>query len=158
MQRDTFIIATICVLAIGIGGWFFLSETNILRPVPFSVLAKGDHAQLEEGKNYRIKSEGEFVEFWVMAFGIDTPVPEVDFSTHHVLGVFDGAHSSGGYDISIVSVTDTKHIREVVVRHGVPGEGCMTTQALTSPFELILVPKSDASITRRDVTDVSSCN
>ena len=163
MQRDVLIIGAICVIAIVIGAWLYLFEVKEVSSQPaavsFTVLEHGTNALLTDRKNYRIKTSEEFREVWTYAFGPDsTPPSSVDFNTHHVLAVFEGQHASGGYDIAVSAVVDTDSAREVMVTHLEPGAECVTTQAMTSPYEFVLVPKSQAQIVRTDLTVTKDCN
>ena len=80
------------------------------------------------------------------------PPPAVDFARETVLLVALGRASSGGHDVHIDAVARTGD--EAVVRYTAtrPGPGCMTTQALTSPVDVVRVPRIAGSIRfeRRD--------
>jgi hypothetical protein len=160
MQRDTLIIVTICVLAVISGAWLFFSQTSLSAPaaVAFTVLETGTQSQITEQKNYRIKTAEEFEALWTMVYGEGTGASrEIDFSRLDVLAVFDGSRPSGGYEVAVQSVTDTGAVREVVVKHREPDATCITTQALTSPFQFVIVPKSSLAIVRTDVTETVLC-
>ena len=165
MNRDVIAIAVGCVLAIVAGGWLFLSATSkgpsVAQPeaVPFAVIDKGyTSGDITSRKNYRIHTPAELQELWRMVYGVDAPsAPPVDFTEDEVIAVFDGTHSSGGFGISIVEVRDSGLTRVVRIRHSEPGEGCITTQAIASPFEIVILPKSNSSIAREDVIETVCC-
>lgn len=163
MKRDAVIIGAVCVVAIVFAVWFFLTEqprTVVVEPkaVSIEVITTGTNARITEAKNYRIKNAEELREVWYRALGPEAPaVPVIDFSTHHVLAVFAGEKPTGGYDVGVQSVVDTETAREVFVVRVEPGESCMNTQALTSPYQFVAVPKSELPIVRTDMQVVSSC-
>ncbi len=161
MNRDSGIILAICVLAILVGGILYLGATPASAPTgetSFSVLSSGTMAvEMREQKNYRVLDEEYFVEVWQMAHGAGTPMPSVDFTTHEVLAVFDGERPTGGYEIGIERILDQGDVREVRIMHTAPGASCITTQALTSPFQMVVVPKSDNTIDRTDLHATVAC-
>lgn len=161
MNRDSGIIFAICVLAILVGGILYLGATPDTKPteeVSFSVLSAGAAAvEMHEQKNYRVLDEEHFVEVWKLAYGTEAPMPNVDFDTHEVLAVFDGERTSGGYKVEVERILDLGTVREVRIVRTAPGTSCITTQALTSPFQMVVVPKTDNRIDRKDVNATVAC-
>ncbi len=161
MNRDSGIIFAICVLAILVGGILYLGATPDSKPteeVSFSVLSAGAAAvNMQEQKNYRVLDEPHFVEVWELAHGTETPMPSVDFATHEVLAVFDGERTSGGYEVAVEQILDVGTVREVNIVRTAPGASCITTQALTSPFQMVVVPKTDNRIDRKEVSATVAC-
>jgi len=134
------------------------APTGAPAAVTISVLSRGDEAGMDERKNYRIQSAAELEHFWAVSHGEDgPPVPIVDFEAHDVLAVFEGLKPSGGYEIAVAQVVDGPSVREVTIRHVEPGASCVTTSVITSPFELVVVPKNDAPIKRTDLTEIAEC-
>ena len=163
-MRDTILIAGACLLAILVGGFLFLldregNEGVVQEPI-YAVLAEGQTAgSITERANYRIRSAEELAELWGMIYGPGGPLmPQVDFSTKEVLAVFDGTHSSGGYDITVESVEDEALVRRVSILHTAPADDCVTTSAITSPFELVVVARSNATVERIERTETVACN
>ncbi len=119
--------------------------------MPSRVLDEGQQSgSITERKNYRITSMDELDALWTLVHGTDAPPGGVDFSTQEVLAVFDGTHSSGGYDITVEEVTDTGGKRMVRILHSAPADGCATTDAITSPFSLVILSKSSLRVTHED--------
>jgi hypothetical protein len=74
------------------------------------------------------------------------PVPDIDFNTQMVVGVFLGMGGNGCSSTSIASLsTDGKTI---TVRHSdtVPGIGIMCAMYVPSPAQLVAVPRSDLPV------------
>lgn len=164
-MKDTLIIGAAILVAIAVGAWLMFGGTvpeagpeasATEGPVAFKVLEAGDNASaLEERTNYRIKTQDELNQLWTMIGEGDAPT--VDFGANEVLAAFDGLHSTGGYSIRIASVEDIGNARRVIIVHTAPGEACITTDALTSPFTMVTVPKSALPISRVDQEEVQEC-
>ncbi len=177
-MRHMLIVLVICLAAIVVGAalYFYgpsqLRETQVLTgteasalgadqaaSVSFTVLAEGTNASgVSERKNYAVYSEEDFTRLWTMAYGTDTSaMPSIDFDTQYVIGVFAGEKPTGGHTIEVASITDASSIRTVSMALTRPGEDCMTSEALTSPFQLIAVPVSDRELARTETEIVASC-
>jgi hypothetical protein len=78
--------------------------------------------------------------------GGSSPVPQVDFGREMALVAAMGRRSAGGYEIRIVSVErdGTRLIARVVETS--PGPTCGTGAALSSPADVVVVPKSDLPV------------
>lgn len=177
-MRHMLIVLGICLAAIVVGAGLYFYGPSELRETPalngteasalsadqatlvsFSVLAEGTNASnVSERKNYAVYTEEDFARLWAMAYGTDTSgMPSVDFDTQYVIGVFAGQKSSGGHTIEVASVTDADSIRTISMALTRPGEGCVVSQALTSPFQLIAVPVSDRELARTETEVVAAC-
>ncbi len=162
-MRDVLIIGIACAAAILVGAWLYFSDTGIAPTAQdvtasFTVLDQGnDSGTVTERKNYRIKNQDELALLWKMVHGTGAPTG-IDFTKDEVIAVFDGTHPTGGYGISIASVVDTKGgIRTVAIRHTEPGESCATTDAITSPFEIVVIAKSGFPLSHSDEVAVIDC-
>jgi len=85
-------------------------------------------------------------------------VPEIDFDEEMVLVAALGPKPTGGYEVSIESVRPVAegglraHVRVVE-----PGEGCMVTQARTSPAVAVAVERRDAGVEFVQRVEEGSC-
>lgn len=160
MRRAVSIIAVVCVVGIALGTWFFVTQSkNTQGEVSFSTIQQGTNALgVSERKNYRIKSPEELSYLWSVVYDVDGPdMPEIDFTKQHVLAVFDGSRPSGGYEVAVEKIIDTQAARTVTIKHRVPDDSCMVSQAITSPFAFVVVPASALPIVREDVEEVYRC-
>ena len=164
MKRDGVIILGICVVAVVIGGVFFLMSGGGVSMSPGQevgavVLAEGNAVGMDERKNYRLTNQEEYLSTWAMVYGPEAPEPPVvDFATQEVLIAFDGQHPTGGYSVAVTSVVDGAGKREVTITHSMPGENCIVTDAVTSPFQIVAVPTSAREIKRTDIETVVACD
>lgn len=168
MHKDGVLIFGGLIIAIVLGALlmnYAAPEDSLALPpqpaaVPFSILTEGENSgDVAERVNYRIRTQPEFETLWTLVHENDgMPVPLVDFDAHDVLAVFEGERPSGGYDISVVSIERTAEgALAVTILHEEPGESCLTTSVITSPFEFVVVPKSDEPIVRTDLTSIKEC-
>jgi hypothetical protein len=87
-------------------------------------------------------NQNEWSNVWRMIRGATTaPAPDITFDTRAVLVVFQGQKPSGGYSISIAEIR--RQGLELLVRaeEHVPSRTDITTQALTSPFVAVSIPR-----------------
>jgi len=171
---QNFLILAVVTLALGMGFFWYLAPTAQfpividLNPLgtkttpsmTFRVLGTGTHAAaVSTRKNYAAYSETDFAKLWGMAHGSDgTILPKVDFSKEYVIAVFTGQKSTGGHSIAVASVSDEGNVRTVAVTLTKPGEGCIVTQVLTNPYQIIAVPFSDSSLAHTDTEISPPCN
>ena len=170
-MRDAIIIFIAIILSMAIGSYlFFNGAPDLSSPPPIPsitrsnnevmVIAEGQNAgSMDRRTNYRITSDAELVALWNMVYTANAPaVPAVDFANYEVLAIFDGSHSSGGYDVSVSRVEDKDGQRTVYIRREAPGEGCITTEAITSPFEIVRVSKTLLPMTKVEENVTKNCN
>jgi hypothetical protein len=178
-MRDLLIIAGMCAAAIIVGAWLYLyvpasatdvqqvtvpAETESVeepvvesKDVSFGVLGHGSVAEgVSKRKNYAIYSKEEYEKMWKLS-GNTNKMPTVDFKKGYVIAVFAGERPTGGYAISVEKVTDIGKERHVTVLLEKPGAGCITTQALTSPYQIIRVPFSAAQLSHTEVEREVPC-
>ena|SRR5260221_9213100 len=170
-----FPIIGVAVIAIVMGGGLYYLQTkpqqiaaaptNLLPPssehdVSFRVIDSGTLAPgTTVRKNYAAYSQASLLKMWAMAHGTDTTLPPaVNFSTEYVIGVFAGQKPTGGYSIAVTSVSDLSDTRTIAITLTKPGAGCITTQMVTSPYQIIAVPKSEAALSHTDAENSTPCN
>jgi hypothetical protein len=177
-MRDTIVILSICAAAIIIGAsmYFYGPErfrsiydtqpaaplsipTEHVGPVEFVVIDEGDRAvNISDRKNYLVNGEEELQRLWTMVYGASAPPkPALDFMQHDVIAVFMGEAPSGGHAITISGIEDTADARIVRIMLTAPGEGCMTSQAITSPYQLVRVPISSLPLTKEYAETTADC-
>jgi len=66
--------------------------------------------------------------------------PAVDFSRSTVILVALGTRPTGGFDITVSRVARDAGVLYVEVTSTSPGDRCGTTQALTRPVDIVVVP------------------
>ncbi|MDB4992518.1 MAG: putative lipoprotein [Parcubacteria group bacterium] len=123
------------------------------------VLGHGTSANgFDQRVNYRITDVEQFAALWQMVYANNAPaLPTVDFSKYEVLAVFDGSHTSGGYDVQVKSIEDASGNRTIHILHSAPGDACTTASAISSPFVIVQVSASTLPVTHIDDTQTNQC-
>ncbi|MGH8863702.1 MAG: protease complex subunit PrcB family protein [Burkholderiales bacterium] len=70
------------------------------------------------------------------------PVPAIDFDHEMVVVVALGRQQSGGYTIRVERAYLEGSTTVIIVREESPGEGCIVTDAITSPVDIATLPLS----------------
>jgi hypothetical protein len=128
------------------------------RDVPFEIVARGQQAVGVTSPAYQmLRTPEELVTAWNRAHGSALqapPLPGVDFERETLLAVFLGQKPTGGYGADVRGVTLEGGDLFIDLIEASPGPGAMVTQALTSPWLLMRVPRGGVSAAWfRDPTD-----
>jgi hypothetical protein len=149
--------------------WFFgllalllASSAQAIGYLTFTVVAQspGD-MKVEQATREVIGNRAAWERFFRAATRDRTPVPPVpyvDFDAHRILLVGSGTQRSGGYAIAVHGVfeEDTQILVQVLELR--PGSGCGTTEALTYPTRVVLVPRSEKPFRFRTTHASFDCN
>jgi hypothetical protein len=68
-------------------------------------------------------------------------VPHIDFAQNNVVAIFMGQKNTGGYSINVRKVTIQDGTATLSVQRTTPGG--MATMALTAPYCIVVIPKTD---------------
>jgi PrcB C-terminal len=112
--------------------------------IEFETIAKYLSSGHVEKKNYVITNKEDWERLWekVVAYSYPRPAaPEVDFSKHDLIAVFQGNQPSSGYSISVTKLVRSGKKLKVYVREVLPGDECRVLLVLTQPFEIIQTDK-----------------
>jgi hypothetical protein len=86
------------------------------------------------------------------------PTPAVDFASEMVAVAAMGTRSTGGYTVLIEAATEDQGTVEVGVLEVTPGRGCITTQSVTQPVDLVRLPRRDGPVEFRVHRVVRDCS
>lgn len=95
-----------------------------------------------------IDNQDDFEAFWEALHEGRSPTPSlpaVDFAQETVVAAFFGTKPSGGYTIEVTGISSDDGRLHMQVEKTAPGDNCITTQALTSPYHVIKVPATSAA-------------
>jgi len=109
---------------------------------------KGSNAAQEKPKRVVVENQKGWEEVWSSMEGNVQPKPEtpkIDFSKNTVIAVFMGMRKSGGYSVKITSIEEKDKL-VVVVKESDPPPDAMVTMALTSPYHVVVIPKTRKAI------------
>jgi hypothetical protein len=113
--------------------------------MPMRTLAQGAFGGIQLPKREVIKDAAAWEKLWAQhaAPTRGGERPQVDFSKEMVILVTMGRQTTGGYAIEITKVEpDREHLR-IMIKRTSPPPDAMTIQALTAPFHIVAVPRSD---------------
>ena len=66
----------------------------------------------------------------------------IDLEKHDLVACFLGEKTTGGYDIEVADVLFTKTTAEIILKETGPEKNDPVTDAFTSPYLFVLVPKN----------------
>ena len=114
-------------------------------PVTMKSVDKGSMSAIDAQRQVIARAPDEFATLW-KSHANDRKMPDVDFSSNMVVGIFLGTRPTGGYGAEIVSAQPEGGTLIVKYKETRPGRGSMTAQVLTSPFHLVAIPKFDGPV------------
>ena len=109
--------------------------------IDFSVLATGSFSSYTGQRSVQlVMNQNEWSNVWRIIGG-GRPMPEISFDTRAVVVAFQGQKNTGGYSISIAEIHRDGRNLTVRTSENAPGRNDITTQALTSPFVAVSIPR-----------------
>jgi hypothetical protein len=164
-MRDLLIVGGMIVAALAVGAVLFFfgpssfrAGTGTASAISIDILKQGTNAfDMTQRANYHIQNQEQLNELWKYVQTSQNTTPSVDFTKNDVLAIFDGSHSSGGFSIQVLGIEDKDGIRTVHVRRTVPGPKCSVSEQISSPYQVVLVPKSDLTLSHVDEIVTNPC-
>jgi hypothetical protein len=118
-------------------------------PIPITTLQKGNFSGIEEPLQTVVRNPEEWTALWQLHTSIQsppTPLPAVDFSVEMIVGLFPGEKRTGCYEINITSAGQIDSTLFIYYVEKAPPPGGFAIQAITQPYHLVKLPKSDMPI------------
>lgn len=111
--------------------------------IPFESLDKGNSliAGIEKPTIFVAGSLDEIAQFKILDANILQKIQKVDFSKTQVVGVLRGKMNTGGYGITVQTVSLTKGVVQLKVNFTNPSPDQMVTQVISYPYHIILIPR-----------------
>ncbi len=112
-----------------------------LKELTIEVLHKANYNPFERnnGKSFRALKSIEQYRAELGLHSIETAKP-VDYKTSQVLSSSIGEVPTGGYKVTATKAEEYADRVVVTVVLTTPGPDCITTQAVTHPFEIVVIP------------------
>jgi DNA-binding transcriptional ArsR family regulator len=130
--------------------------SNMRRELGFQTISDGFYSGQGSPAYYVVENQSSWVEVWkklqpYVAFPFNdsrtTEVPpDVNFSESIVVAVFMGGFTSGGYRIEVKEICDVGQYVVVKVEKTYPGGNCIVTLALSQPYHIVKMGKTDKTI------------
>jgi len=112
---------------------------------PMKTLEAGMESQIEEPHQLTARTAEEWAKLWREHAG-ERARPSVDLSRDMVVGVFLGGRPTAGFGVQVVGTREDRGALVVQYRETRPPAGAITAQILTSPFQLVTLPKRAGDI------------
>lgn len=128
--------------------------------VSFSEIESGNNSEIQKEQRKVIRTQAEFSELWDEIRGDVAGIsdlPKIDFQSEMVVGVFTGRKPSGGYSVQVTDVCKENDGLTVTVTSKSPGSQCMVNQAITSPYQLVAVPKASGAVSFENKEHQKAC-
>jgi hypothetical protein len=112
--------------------------------VPWSVYTQGFQSQIRERRLVTIDSPFDWNRYWDQASslrGQGGPSPRIDWQRYRLVAVHLGQRPTGGFQIKVTRVERNGTLGIIRAVEETPVPGTMVTQALTSPYVIIQVPR-----------------
>ena len=117
---------------------------------PVATVAQGAYSGISDASEVVVRSPAEWGALWKAHAGLK-PIPAVDFSQEFIAAVFLGTRPSGGFGAEIVGTRRDAAALVIEYRERAPAATDIVTQALTSPFHIVKVPRFDGPIRFRKI-------
>lgn len=143
MRMQIEFVRWLVLLAGACFGWL---AANGAEPLELRNIAKGGVSGIVETKQLVVTNASEWAKLWSAHRANtrgDTQLPEVAFVKEMVVFVAMGQQRTGGYSVEIVKVEPGEKTLKILVKRKSPPKGAMVTQALTAPFHIVAVPRSE---------------
>ena len=116
------------------------AETNTGKPEA-TVIASGEYTVSGLSALRKIEIYGDQSSFNTSLYEFVQPIDEesVDFSLNKVVLFSMGERPSGGYSVSVSGIEESDDHVKVSVLYSFPGNDCMVTSVVTSPFQFIKI-------------------
>jgi hypothetical protein len=124
------------------------------KPVQQAVVKEKDHYEVvfksqiggkKEKSTQVVKTYEEFNAL-ITALNIEEAsfgkLLEIDLEKHDLVACFLGEKTSGGYDIEVTDVIFTGATAQIILKEIGPEKNEFVTNALTSPYLFVLIPKN----------------
>jgi hypothetical protein len=108
--------------------------------IPMRPIDKGTMSNMDDARQASARSVEEWSKLWTQHAGERTR-PAVDFTKEVVVAVFMGTRPTAGFSIEITRVREEGPALVVTYKETRPAPGGVTAQVLTSPFQIVAVPK-----------------
>ena len=136
------------------------NDANATSPIPaieYEILHEAHYNEYADSTSKGflvIKSQTEY-ENELLKRTSET-VEAVNFEEETIVLIDMGTRNTGGYTIDIQSFTEENNYIRAKVFLTLPGENCVTTQAITNPFKLIML-KTIKDILVTEELSIASC-
>lgn len=135
------------------------SEGSDGKKLPMEIVINGTYSSVEDKREMLINNNDDYQKLMNEVYkNLDQMprIPVVDFTKYSLIAVFIGQRPNGGYMVSIDSILDVSKIY-VNVKEQTPGKNCNVTDAITRPYTIVKIPKTDKKAVFNTKQEVKDC-
>ncbi|NOS86813.1 MAG: protease complex subunit PrcB family protein [Ignavibacteria bacterium] len=143
-MKTNIILLTAFIISTVIAGCS--SQGNDEKKLPMEIILDGTYSAIEEKREILLNNNDDYQKLMTQVYSnLDQMprIPVVDFNKNSVVAVFIGNRSNGGYMVVIDSISEGSKNLTVNITETTPGKNCMVTDAITRPFSLVKIPKTE---------------
>jgi VWFA-related protein len=110
------------------------------QSAPMQIIATDMMSNIDQPRQAVARTPAEWAALWRQHAG-DQPAPKVDLGSSTVVAVFLGSRMSAGYAVEIVGARREGNALIVQWAERSPDRGDITAQVITSPAQIVAIPK-----------------
>lgn len=128
---------------------YSVDTTNPPETLKHRIIAEGGYGRIRVARQQvaYAATESAYRSLWNNVVGQGDP-PPIDFSREGVLFLAAGERPTGGYQVTVKSIRQNGDALVVEAPVEPPPPDTMVTQALTSPFVVVAIPKVESTDVR----------
>lgn len=130
--------------------------------IPFESLVSKTQSGIEYDTLLLIQNEKEYKKYWEALnsniIGDPPQPPKVDFNKSNIILLTEGMRNNGGYSVKIKNIIESTEFVEIQANFNRPGEKCMVTDVITTPFDMVVTSIINKPIQLKKSIVVHKCN
>jgi hypothetical protein len=137
------------------------ARIDVHLATPAVTLVRSQHSGVTDSVRLVVRDQATWEQTWARIHANMSPVPTIvspDFNTEVVVVAALGERNSGGYEITVDSVTRHANGAVVHLTRYAPGSRCLTTGALTQPVHAVRMPRAGGPMLFRERQQVRDCS
>jgi len=123
----------------------FLQNAASAPTTTMKTVDKGPISGIDTPRQVTVRSAADFATLW-KSHAADRKMPDVDFTTNMVVGIFLGGRPTAGFGVEIVSAQPEAGALVVKYKETRPSRDAISAQVITTPFHLVAVPKFEGTV------------
>lgn len=131
------------------GGESALAAGNAGEAIAFTDISLGYYSQFKKAGMKAIRSEDEWAAAQTQFQSAPNSLPAIDFGKDMLIIAAMGQRNTGGYQIKITKITASEESLVIHYQTRTPAASDFVTQALTNPYHIIRLPRTEAPLTPR---------
>jgi len=85
-------------------------------------------------------------------------LPAIDFNNNSVIAVFMGTRNTGGFEINVKKIIETKDNITVTVNEIEPDKNCNVIQVITHPYQIVKIQKITKNVDFKTINIIKKCD